>query len=295
MKTATTSVANTTLLTILLFLLNPHPIAASTSGSALITVEDYPVFGPKSPNNPPFCGMPYDSLNLNLITAVQSLTQAECGTCLEVCGSAGCANVLAVDKGGVGLDLSTGISKKVIGNNNGRGNAKWKPVAKAKCKGIWDGRMFGEENEIKIKERRLDLGVLAGIVAKNLVPVLDPSPVTPPPPPPPSSILNTDELPSILTATLLSSSNSTNATVSTVTIVTTFFPPTPTPTPTPPPTTTSTRTAPLDAVTYAYTNKGSVTIPRDGKMGASLWCVVGLVVVGVVEAGWRGFGGLLAL
>jgi hypothetical protein len=261
-----------------------RPAAASTSGSGLITVEDYPVFGPNAPHNPPFCGMPYDSLDLNRITAVQDLSQHECGTCIHVCGAAGCANVLAVDRGGIGLDLSTGISVSVIGNKDGRGHATWKKVDKAACHGIWDGRMYGERKreaieELKAKKRAEGSPVL--LVEKGLVPILNPTPITtfPTSTPPPSSVLPTGT--TLLTATI--PLNATNAT--TVTIVTTVFTSATSTSTTS--TTTHITTTVLDAVTYSYTN--SVTRPQNllgevvRRMGWWGWMVLVLLITGLVE------------
>ncbi|KAI9864620.1 MAG: hypothetical protein M1813_003109 [Trichoglossum hirsutum] len=303
MKGATTSTVTLLFITLIHHL---HPAAASTSGSGDISVEDYPVFGPHSPNNPPFCGMPYDSLNLNLITAVATLTKSECGTCLEVCAKVGCANVLAVDHGGAGLDLSTGISKKVIGNDNGRGFARWKPVAKSKCKGIWDGRMFGEkrgveaevvEVEVKGRRRRRRGGNAAVVMradgdSKAPVPTtLPPSPIPSPPTPTPTPSLTSLTLPVETSLLHLSSSNTTtNTTIPTVTVVTTVFPPTPTP----PSTTSRTTTAPLDAVTYAYTNGASRLRNPVGEVlwkgRLWWWWMTGLVVVIAMEGGVWGLG-----
>ena len=114
------------------------PVTASTVGAASISVEDYPEIGPSAPNNPPFCGMPWSQLNLNFITAVEGLQQSECGTCLQVCGSSGCVFALAVDRGGDGLDLSTGCSTNVIGNSDSRGYAEWQAVDSTNCNGIWN-------------------------------------------------------------------------------------------------------------------------------------------------------------
>ncbi|CAG8609990.1 2864_t:CDS:2, partial [Ambispora gerdemannii] len=113
---------------------------AALSGSQTITPEDYPVFGPKAVNNPPFCGMPYAELDLNRITAVQGLSQSECGTCLKVIGLADASKsvyVLAVDSGGQGLDLSTGAFMVLFGQNQSPAGASWSPVDASHCNGIW--------------------------------------------------------------------------------------------------------------------------------------------------------------
>ncbi|KAI9786954.1 MAG: hypothetical protein M1839_005185 [Geoglossum umbratile] len=280
MKTTTTTTLFLTILGLCF-----HPTAASTSGSAIITVEDYPVFGPHAPNNPPFCGMPYDSLDLNRITAVQDLTRSECGTCIRVCGTVGCANVLAVDRGGIGLDLSTGISERVIGNKDGRGRATWKKVDKSACKGIWDGRMFGKKGR-RAAGPLIEKAEEGSPVKRALVPIINPTPITTTPTsnPPPSSAQPTTT--SLLTATF--SANGTNAT--TVTVVTTVFTSATTTTST---TTTTTRvtTTPLDAVTYNYSN--GVGRPQNllGEIMRRMgwWTLLALLIVGLAHE--RGFPG----
>jgi hypothetical protein len=114
-----------------------HRATAYVSGSGDISVEDYPDIGPEAPYNPPFCGMPWSELDLDLITAVEGLDASDCGACLQVCGDYGCEYVLAVDQGGDGLDLSTGCSMYVIGNDDGRGYATWEEVDESYCYGIW--------------------------------------------------------------------------------------------------------------------------------------------------------------
>ncbi|KAI9772857.1 MAG: hypothetical protein M1840_008739 [Geoglossum simile] len=266
-----------------------HPAAASISGSALITVEDYPVFGPHAPHNPPFCGMPYDSLDLSRITAVQGLSHRECGSCLRVCGAVGCANVLAVDRGGIGLDLSTGISESVIGNKDGRGHAAWKRVDKEACNGIWDGRMYGEkkrEATEQLEVREAEEGSPVLLVEKALVPILNPTPIT--------TFPISTSLPSstpLTIATLHTTTfptNATNATnATTITVVTTIFTSATSTSSTS--TTTRITTTPRDAVTYSYSN--GVARPQNllgevvRRMGWWGWTVLVLLIVGLAEEG----------
>ena len=116
------------------------PVAqAGLSGSGWVTTHDYPTDGPQAPFNPPFCGMPYAELNLDFITAVSDLEPNQCGTCLQICGDHGCDAVLAVDKGGRGLDLSTGLKGRVIGPHDDWGRVTWKPIDSQYCSGIWTG------------------------------------------------------------------------------------------------------------------------------------------------------------
>ncbi|KAG9286026.1 hypothetical protein G9A89_022702 [Geosiphon pyriformis] len=110
------------------------------SGNQIVTPEDYPRFGPSAVNNPPFCGMPYAELDLNRITAVQGMSQSDCGTCLKVCKSSNSSafvNVLAVDMGGNGLDLSTGVFQILFGQENTPDSVKWFPVDTKYCDGVW--------------------------------------------------------------------------------------------------------------------------------------------------------------
>ncbi|KAI9700712.1 MAG: hypothetical protein M1836_002081 [Candelina mexicana] len=110
--------------------------AGELNGRAKISVHQYPETGRNAPNNPPFCGMPWHALDLNRITAVQDLTQSQCGTCLEICGVKRCITMLAVDRGGQHLDMSTGVSLSVIGTENGVAEAWWKVVDLKWCHGI---------------------------------------------------------------------------------------------------------------------------------------------------------------
>ena len=110
--------------------------AGKLNGQGVISVHQYPQTGRDAPNNPPYCGYPWKTLNLNRITAVQDLTQNQCGTCLEICGSGGCITMLAVDRGGRNLDMSTGVSKGIIGTNDGIAEAKWRVVPSKRCQGI---------------------------------------------------------------------------------------------------------------------------------------------------------------
>ncbi|KAI9782586.1 MAG: hypothetical protein M1839_004830 [Geoglossum umbratile] len=113
--------------------------AGVLSGNDIISVENYPDIGPNSPDNPPYCGMAWDSLDLSLVTAVQGLTKDQCGTCLLVCGAEpnGCEYILAVDRGGRNLDLSTGISWHIIGTTDGIAWAEWQPVPEVYCSHIY--------------------------------------------------------------------------------------------------------------------------------------------------------------
>jgi hypothetical protein len=129
----------------LLSLLVLTSAAGSLSGNDFISVENYPDIGFNAPESPPFCGMAWESLDLSRITAVQGLTTDQCGTCLLVCGAEAnaCAYILAVDRGGRNLDLSTGISGDIIGTTDGIAWAKWQPVSGEYCNHIYRGGECG--------------------------------------------------------------------------------------------------------------------------------------------------------
>ena len=73
---------------------------------------------------------------------MHAIPDSLCGTCLHICGSAGCANVLVVDQGGTVIDLATGISDSVIGVELGGDQASWEEVSGSFCAGVWKGEMF---------------------------------------------------------------------------------------------------------------------------------------------------------
>ncbi|BFZ61836.1 hypothetical protein YB2330_002913 [Saitoella coloradoensis] len=116
--------------------------AASLSGSQTVTEHDYPSYSDGSAvNNPPYCGLTYTytSLNLNYVTAVQPIDASTCGSCLKVCGSTGCRYFLAIDKGGRGLDVSTGGAIEVFGQNTDPAPAEWEVVDPGFCEFVWSG------------------------------------------------------------------------------------------------------------------------------------------------------------
>ena len=126
-------------------------VPAATPSSSLrprapemISTHDYTSMLFSAPNNPPVCGMSWASLDLSRVTAMEHLALSDCGTCLEICGAAGCADVLAIDRGGKGLDLSTGAKARVLGAENDIGEATWREVDQARCRGVWSGEMFLE-------------------------------------------------------------------------------------------------------------------------------------------------------
>ncbi|KAJ2449879.1 hypothetical protein EV183_004644, partial [Coemansia sp. RSA 2336] len=115
---------------------------ASLTGSGTITYHDYQSLPLSALQyNPPACGMPYAQLDMTRITAVQQIdTTSECGQCIKVCNANDPSKfvyVLAVDKGGRGLDLSKPSFGKLFNIDDGVGPAQWSPVDNSHCAGIW--------------------------------------------------------------------------------------------------------------------------------------------------------------
>ncbi|KAJ1737940.1 hypothetical protein H4S06_002097 [Coemansia sp. BCRC 34490] len=115
--------------------------ASVPAGSGLATFNDYQQFPLSTLQyNPPFCGMPYTSLDVTRITAVAGLTLDQCGTCLKVSSAADPSKstyVLAVDKCVAGLDLSKPAFAKILNIDLGKANVKWEPVDKKLCSGVY--------------------------------------------------------------------------------------------------------------------------------------------------------------
>ncbi|KAJ2664960.1 hypothetical protein IWW48_000574 [Coemansia sp. RSA 1200] len=115
--------------------------ASVPAGSGLATFNDYQQFPLSALKyNPPFCGMPYTSLDVTRITAVAGLTLEQCGTCLKVSSAADPAKstyVLAVDKCAGGLDLSKPAFAKILNTDAGKTDVKWTPVDKKFCSGVY--------------------------------------------------------------------------------------------------------------------------------------------------------------
>ncbi|KAF2841233.1 hypothetical protein M501DRAFT_532808 [Patellaria atrata CBS 101060] len=94
-------------------------------------------------NNPPTCGIPYTSLDVNRITAWCGIGVEKCGTCLEVCGSRGCENVLVVDvctNSAGHLDMSPTVVRNIEGSlDAGNWVVQVTEVDQSMCSGIWNG------------------------------------------------------------------------------------------------------------------------------------------------------------
>ncbi|KAI8969105.1 hypothetical protein BDF20DRAFT_145052 [Mycotypha africana] len=116
--------------------------AGSLSGSAVITPQDYYGLPAKAlANNPPACGMPYNQLNLALITAVEKMdTSSTCNQCLKVVNTRKPSvfiYVLAVDLGGSGLDLSIPAFNYLFNQSYDASPASWSTVDSSYCEGIY--------------------------------------------------------------------------------------------------------------------------------------------------------------
>ncbi|KAJ1769419.1 hypothetical protein IW140_004338 [Coemansia sp. RSA 1813] len=126
---------------ILLFLVSFTAALAATTGSGSVTYHDYQALPLELLKyNPPFCGMPYTSLDVTRITAVAGMTTDQCGTCLKVTNSANPSKfvyVLAVDKCMNALDISKPAFAQILDIDAGHGDVSWTPVDKSLCAGVY--------------------------------------------------------------------------------------------------------------------------------------------------------------
>ncbi|MCJ1401446.1 hypothetical protein MMC11_004659 [Xylographa trunciseda] len=147
----------------------------SLPSSGHITLNDYPSLSTIA-LNPPYCGFAYNYPRLDLarVTAMETATTADCGTCLRVCGAAGCKEVLVIDKGGRGLDLSTGARTAVLGEGQDIGWAEWGAVDSSFCEGVVRGGGVGgreeEEEEVQAHVEELTAGVVETVFSVSSVP-----------------------------------------------------------------------------------------------------------------------------
>lgn len=97
---------------------------------------------------PGWCGVPYREFKLSNILAWGAVTLDTCGSCLEVCGTGGCQNFLAIDfKAAGGLDISHVSWPAVSGTTDGSNqNVDMKVVDASKCKDYWTGTVAGWKN-----------------------------------------------------------------------------------------------------------------------------------------------------
>ncbi|KAK8164755.1 hypothetical protein BKA80DRAFT_73971 [Phyllosticta citrichinensis] len=110
------------------------------------TLHDYMVYqSGVADSNPPWCEVPYSSLDLSSVTAYGGVTKNTCGSCIQVCGSVGCKHLLVIDqcsRPDGQLDISTGAGQQVCGATTGHCQVSVKSAGAQNCAHIWDGRMF---------------------------------------------------------------------------------------------------------------------------------------------------------
>ncbi|KAI8053997.1 hypothetical protein BDF22DRAFT_742969 [Syncephalis plumigaleata] len=132
-----------------LMVLGVSRVEAAMVGSAKITPHDYIGLGPALLTNPPSCGMPYATLDISRITAVQAMDKSfECGTCLKVYNTLETDRfiyVLAVDTGGQGLDISIPSFDKLFGQKTDPAPASWAPTDSSNCKDIYLKNLLPEK------------------------------------------------------------------------------------------------------------------------------------------------------
>ncbi|KAJ1657720.1 hypothetical protein IWQ61_002931 [Dispira simplex] len=127
-------------------------VSSSLSGSGTITPHNYVDMGTYAlTNNPPSCGMPYASLDITRITAIQTMDKSsECGKCIKVTNGDDplkFIHVLAVDTGGRGLDVSTVAYKELFGQDTDPAPASWEPADDSDCSGIWSNGSSPKEDD----------------------------------------------------------------------------------------------------------------------------------------------------
>ncbi|MCJ1437596.1 hypothetical protein MMC27_006983 [Xylographa pallens] len=140
----------------------PSLAPRSLPSSGHITLNDYPSLSAIA-LNPPYCGFAYNYplLDLTRVTAMETATPTDCGTCLRVCGAAGCKEVLVIDKGGRGLDLSTGARDTVLGTGQDIGWAEWGVVDSTFCQGVVrGGDVGGREEDVQADTAASGAGVV---------------------------------------------------------------------------------------------------------------------------------------
>ncbi|KAJ9073979.1 hypothetical protein DSO57_1010958 [Entomophthora muscae] len=119
-----------------------HACLGALTGKQPISTHYYDTLAEYLDTNPVFCGILGSHLNISRITAVQGLTQDQCGTCLRIAGGGHEVYVMAVDKGGAGLDLNKDSFMFLFGEDTGMFEATWEPVDSANCTGIVKGGKY---------------------------------------------------------------------------------------------------------------------------------------------------------
>ncbi|KAF2455462.1 hypothetical protein BDY21DRAFT_66174 [Lineolata rhizophorae] len=120
------------------------PLASSTS---TVSMHDYPSLA-NAAYNPPFCEVPYASLDLSRVTAkLYADHTTDCGSCLRVCGPAACTSLLVIDQSndpGRALDISTAAAEVITGGDTSAGtwDVSIEEVGAEECVGVWTGEMY---------------------------------------------------------------------------------------------------------------------------------------------------------
>ncbi|KAJ9085565.1 hypothetical protein DSO57_1012572 [Entomophthora muscae] len=82
------------------------------------------------------CGIKGSDMDLTRITAVAGLSSAKCRTCLKISTSSKTVYAMAVDSGGVGLDLNKSQFKELSGDITGLVQVKWEEADASHCAGV---------------------------------------------------------------------------------------------------------------------------------------------------------------
>ncbi|KAI9294174.1 hypothetical protein K502DRAFT_342610 [Neoconidiobolus thromboides FSU 785] len=131
-----------TFISALVLLIFSSNINCSTSGSNRISTHYYHQDAPLLDKSPVMCGILGSHMDLDRVTAVQDLLGSECGTCLKVSGNDKVVYVMAVDKGGQGLDINMNSFKELFGEESGRFEASWEATDSGNCAGIIKGGSY---------------------------------------------------------------------------------------------------------------------------------------------------------
>ncbi|KAI9298605.1 hypothetical protein K502DRAFT_284650, partial [Neoconidiobolus thromboides FSU 785] len=76
-------------------------------------------------------------MDLSRVTAVEDLERSECGACIKITSESGrVAYVMAVDKGGHGLDVNVKSFEKLFDDVTGLYAASWEQADAGNCSGI---------------------------------------------------------------------------------------------------------------------------------------------------------------
>ncbi|KAJ9088297.1 hypothetical protein DSO57_1024435 [Entomophthora muscae] len=114
-------------------------VHATLYGAYNVTTHPYEELAARGKLDLTYCEYKDSEMILSRVTAVENLVLSECGACLEVMSGRKFEFVMAVDHGGLGLDLNTSTFKKLFNDHTGVYHAKWKPADPEKCRGVFKG------------------------------------------------------------------------------------------------------------------------------------------------------------